>query len=89
MEVLNMDTKSMDLARLNDGAPLLYQHDADRIVGVVQKAYIKDKRAYARVKLANNELGREMQDESVMGSFATSVLATRLTQWRPMSPLHQ
>jgi HK97 family phage major capsid protein/HK97 family phage prohead protease len=62
MEVLNMDTKSMDLARLNDGAPLLYQHDADRIVGVVQKAYIKDKRAYARVKLANNELGREMQE---------------------------
>jgi HK97 family phage major capsid protein/HK97 family phage prohead protease len=62
MEVLNMDTRSMDLARLNDGAPLLYQHDADRIVGVVQKAYIKDKRAYARVKLANNELGREMQD---------------------------
>jgi HK97 family phage major capsid protein/HK97 family phage prohead protease len=62
MEVLSMDTKSMDLSRLNDGAPLLYQHDADRIVGVVQKAYIKDKRAYAKVKLANNELGREMQD---------------------------
>lgn len=62
MEVLNMDEKSMDLTRLNDGAPLLYQHDADRIVGVVQKAYIKNKRAYARVKLANNELGREMQE---------------------------
>ena len=61
MEVLNMDAKSMDLSRLNDGAPLLYQHDADRIVGVVQKAYIKNKRAYARVKLANNDLGREMQ----------------------------
>ena len=62
MEVLNMDEKSMDLTRLNDGAPLLYQHDADRIVGVVQKAYIKNKRAYAKVKLANNELGREMQE---------------------------
>ena len=62
MEVLSMDEKSMDLTRLNDGAPLLYQHDADRIVGVVQKAYIKNKRAYARVKLANNELGREMQE---------------------------
>jgi len=61
MEVLNMDVKSMDLTRLNDGAPLLYQHDADKIVGVVQKAYIKNKRAYARVKLANNDLGREMQ----------------------------
>ena len=62
MEVLNMDEKSMDLSRLNDGAPLLYQHDADKIVGVVQKAYIKNKRGYARVKLANNELGREMQE---------------------------
>jgi HK97 family phage major capsid protein/HK97 family phage prohead protease len=62
MEVLNMDDKSMDLSRLNDGAPLLYQHDADRIVGVVERAYIKNKRAYAKVKLANNELGREMQE---------------------------
>jgi len=62
MEVLNMSEDAMDLSRLNDGAPLLYQHDADRIVGVVERAYIKDKRGYAKVKLANNELGREMQD---------------------------
>jgi HK97 family phage major capsid protein/HK97 family phage prohead protease len=62
MEILSMDEKAMDLSRLNDGAPLLYQHDADRIVGVVERAYIKNKRAYAKVKLANNELGREMQE---------------------------
>ena len=61
-EVLMMSEEAMDLSRLNDGAPLLYQHDADRIVGVVERAYIKDKRGYAKVKLANNELGREMQD---------------------------
>lgn len=61
-EVLMMSEDAMDLSRLNDGAPLLYQHDADRIVGVVERAYIKDKRAYAKVRLANNELGREMQD---------------------------
>ena len=61
-EVLSMSDDAMDMSRLNDGAPLLYQHDADRIVGVVQRAYIKDKRAYAKVRMANNELGREMQD---------------------------
>ena len=61
-EVLEIDTRAMDLSRLNDGAPLLFQHDADRIAGVVERAYIKDKRGYARVKLANNELGREMQE---------------------------
>jgi HK97 family phage major capsid protein/HK97 family phage prohead protease len=61
MEVLNMDSQSMDLSRLNDGAPLLFQHDPDKIVGVVERAYIKDKRGYAKVKMANNDLGREMQ----------------------------
>ena len=62
MEVLSMDEDSMDMSRLNDGAPLLYNHDADRIIGVVERAYIKKKRAYAEVKLANNDLGREMQE---------------------------
>jgi len=62
MEVLNMDEDSMDLSRLNDGAPLLFQHDSDKIVGVVERAYIKNKRGYAEVKMANNDLGREMQE---------------------------
>jgi len=62
MEVLSMDESAMDLSRLNDGAPLLFQHDPDRIVGVVERAYIKDKRGYAKVKMANNDLGREMQE---------------------------
>ena len=62
MEVLTMDSSAMDLTRLNDGAPLLFQHDPDKIVGVVERAYINNKRAFARVKMANNDLGREMQD---------------------------
>ena len=62
MEVLTMDESAMDLSRLNDGAPLLFQHDPDKIVGVVERAYIKDKRGYAKVKMANNDLGREMQE---------------------------
>ncbi len=61
-EILEITDKAMDMSRLNTGAPLLYQHDPDKIVGVVEKAYIKGKRGFARVKLANNELGREMQE---------------------------
>ena len=61
-EISEVNDRSMDLSRLNTGAPLLFQHDADRIVGVVERAYIKDKRGFARVRLANNALGREMQE---------------------------
>ena len=55
-EVLEISERAMDMA------PLLFQHDADKIVGVVERAYIKGKRGFARVRLANNELGREMQE---------------------------
>ena len=61
-EVLEISERAMDMSRLNTGAPLLFQHDADKIVGVVERAYIKGKRGFARVRLANNELGREMQE---------------------------
>ena len=61
-EILEISERAMDMSRLNTGAPLLFQHDTDKIVGVVERAYIKDKRGFARVRLANNELGREMQE---------------------------
>ena len=61
-EILEISERAMDMTRLNTGAALLYQHDADKIVGVVERAYIKGKRGFARVRLANNELGREMQE---------------------------
>ena len=61
-EVLEISERAMDMSRLNTGAPLLFQHDADKIVGVVERAYIKGKRGFARVRLANNDLGREMQE---------------------------
>jgi len=61
-EILEISERAMDMSRLNTGAPLLFQHDADKIVGVVERAYIKGKRGFARVRLANNELGREMQE---------------------------
>jgi hypothetical protein len=45
--------EAADLSRLNDGAPLLFNHDPDRVIGVVERAYIDgDKsRGYARVSL--------------------------------------
>ena len=62
-EVLSHGTGAkIDLSRLNDGAPLLFNHDMDQIVGVVENANIdsKDKRGYATVRFANTDRGREV-----------------------------
>ena len=61
-EVLSHDASAADLSRLNDGAPLLFNHDVDRVIGVVERAYIDDKRrrGYARVRFSKNEFAQQV-----------------------------
>jgi HK97 family phage major capsid protein/HK97 family phage prohead protease len=61
-EVLQHDERSADLARLNDGAPLLFNHDPGKVVGVVERAWIdgSKKRGYARVKFSRNAFAQEV-----------------------------
>lgn len=61
-EVLNHDAQAADLSRLNDGAPLLFNHDPDKVIGVVERAYIDDKkrRGYARVRFSRNAFAQEI-----------------------------
>jgi HK97 family phage major capsid protein/HK97 family phage prohead protease len=61
-EVLSHETKAADLSRLNDGAPLLFNHDVDRVIGVVEAARIDEnlKRGYARVRFSNNSFAQEV-----------------------------
>ena len=46
-EILSHEEKAADLARLNDAAPLLFNHNPDRVIGVVERAYIDGENAVA------------------------------------------
>jgi len=60
-EVLSHKNGAADLARLNDGAPLLFNHNMDEIIGVVEKAWVaEDKRGYARVRFARTARADEV-----------------------------
>ncbi len=60
-EVLSHGEKAADLARLNDGAPLLFNHNTDEIIGVVERSWIdKDKRGYAKVRFAKTARADEV-----------------------------
>ena len=65
-EVLKHDDTSVDFSRLNSGAaPLLWNHDPDRHIGIVERAYVdKDsKRAYAKVRFSRNKFATEVLDD--------------------------
>jgi len=67
-EILDHDKKSVRMARLNDGAPLLMNHDIDQHIGTVEHARIStDKIGRATVRCSKNKLADEkfvdVQDE--------------------------
>ena len=60
-EVLSHDAGAADLSRLNDSAPLLWNHDPDQIIGVVESARIgTDKRGYATVRFGTSQRAQEI-----------------------------
>lgn len=77
-EVLSHDDGAADFSRLNDGAPLLFNHNMDDYIGVVTKAYIKDKKGYARVRFATHDRAKQIKADIDSGilrnvSFAYEV----------------
>ena len=43
--------------RLNDGAPFLFNHNPDKVLGVVERAYLDEdkKRAYAKIRFSRSD----------------------------------
>ncbi len=61
-EVLSHDRGSADLGRLNDAAPVLFNHDPNKVIGVVERAWIDDKskRGFVNVRFSRNAFAQEV-----------------------------
>ena len=60
-EVLSHAAESVDLARLNDGAPLLWNHNPDQVLGVVERGWIDEekKRGMVSVRFSRSAFAEE------------------------------
>jgi HK97 family phage major capsid protein/HK97 family phage prohead protease len=59
-EVLSHRSDAVDFSRLNDGAPLLLNHDPNQLIGVVERAWLQDGRGYATARFSQNDLGQQV-----------------------------
>ena len=96
-EVLSHDVGAADLSRLNDGAPFLWNHDRDAVLGVVRSAGLSaDRRGYCTVRWSRNPLAQQMRQDVEDGilrnvSFAYSIDEVEerggqyvVTKWSPL-----
>jgi HK97 family phage major capsid protein/HK97 family phage prohead protease len=61
-EVLSHQADAVNLDRLNDGAPVLWNHDPGAVIGVVERAWVDGEKArgMARVRFSRNELAQQI-----------------------------
>lgn len=62
-EILDHKESSVDFSRLNDGAPFLVNHDGDQLVGVVEKAIIKELKGHAMIRFGKSDFAQEIMDD--------------------------
>jgi len=68
-EVLSHERGAVDLGRLSDGAPVLFNHDTNRPIGVVERAWIdgEKKRGMVSVKFSRNAFAQEVMTDVADG----------------------
>ena len=54
-EILSHEQNAVDLSRINEICVLLYNHNRDKVLGKINKAWVKDNRAYAEVTFDEDE----------------------------------
>ena len=69
IEILRHDQDSVDLSRLLNGAPLLVNHDSDKVVGIVEQARVDED----RVGRAVVRFGKSAYAEEIWGDVRDQV----------------
>jgi len=63
-EILSHESGAADLSRLNDGGAVLFNHNMDKPIGVVESAYIgEDKRGYAKIRFSRSKFASEILED--------------------------
>jgi HK97 family phage major capsid protein len=66
-EVLSHAADAVDLSRLNDGAPLLWGHDPNQLLGVVERAEISGGKGRAVVRWGNSPEAQQRRADVEVG----------------------
>lgn len=98
-EILDHSPESIDLTDFNDGAPVLFDHNTSKIVGVVEEPYLSDRKLGIKMRFGNTAIADEVYQNCVDGiikkvSIGYSIQEMKLddpkndvyraTKWKPM-----
>jgi HK97 family phage major capsid protein/HK97 family phage prohead protease len=66
-EVLDHDVNSVDLSRLKNSAPFLFNHDMNKPIGRVVNAWIEDRKGRATIEWGTSDLAQQLRRDTETG----------------------
>lgn len=90
MEILDHAENALDLSRLNDVGVLLFNHDTDKVMGKVIRAWVENHRGMAEVEFDTDDDAEKIFRQSQIRHPKTSSVAlqawTAGRKWWPVRP---
>lgn len=68
-EILSHDAGAVDLTRLNDIGVVLFNHDTDKVIGRVLRAWIEDGRGCAEIEFDEDEFSEMIRQKVAKGTL--------------------
>lgn len=84
-EILSHEPGAVDLSRLNDIGCLLYNHNRDKVIGRIDRAWVKDNRAYATVTFDEDEESDVIYQKVKSGTLKAVSVGYRVESWEEVS----
>lgn len=67
LEILDHNSNSIRLNRLNDGAPILFNHDPNQLVGVAERAWIENGKGYVAGRYSSSQFAQQIRQDVLDG----------------------
>lgn len=85
MEILDHADGAVDLTRLNEVGVLLFNHDTDRVLGRVIRAWVEDHRGMAEVEFDTDEDAEKIFGKVKSGTLKTTSVRYAVDSWEEVS----
>lgn len=85
-EILSHEPGAIDLSRLNEIGVLLYNHNRDKVIGRIDKAWTKDNRAYAQVTFDEDDESDVIYQKVKSQTLKAVSVGYQVESWEEVAP---
>ena len=80
-EILDHRAECVDLSRLNEIGVVLFNHDRDKVIGRIERAWLENNRGEAEVVFDEDEKSDEVFKKVQSGTLKTTSVGYAVTEW--------